>query len=702
MPERPLAFVLAAPHSGGGKTTVSLALAVALKRQGLTVHGCKCGPDYVDPTFMSQACGHPCLNVDTWLMGEEGVRAVFARQAEHADVVLVEGVMGLMDGREPGSLTGSTLDVARVLDLPVILVVHARGMAGSIAPLADGFARACSRVGVRLAGIIATCTGSQNHVAALRLALEQAHLPPLLLTLPRREDLALPSRQLGLVPAEEVAHCTATLDRLGALIAAGDLERLTAAVRAARVSARAQAGASLVSCTKPESWPAPEPCTALAQQGHCVQAPKKRLAIARDEAFCFYYEENFRLLRELGWETVFFSPLRDTSLPPADALYLGGGYPEVFAARLAANSSMRASLCSAAMEGLPVYAECGGYMYLAQALTQPEKGREGDVHRHAMVGLVNGTARMGSRLRSLGYREASFLVPLPFGLDVLLNEVPHNVPDGAPDGVPDGRRIVRGHEFHWSDMELHEAVTPLYTTVAKDGTTQYEGLVTGPYHNVLASYLHAYFPSLLFLNRRGQTDRQSAPVSARASGRALAWASPGHVLVLSGPSSAGKTSLGREVSRELTPLGIPHVLLSLDTLLSAFVRGNRPCFSLQEAEDAGVWSAHAYHVLLRDTARHNLVICDHVLCGNAAWCEDLAHTLAGVTVLAVELDCPADRLLAREEQRTDRPGFADHVLAQLQAQRAAPLSLPGSLHLASGTETPQQLCCRLLDLLDAD
>ena len=224
MPRTPLAFVLAAPHSGGGKTTASLALAVALGSLGYTVHGCKCGPDYVDPTFMSQACGHPCLNLDTWLMGEEGVRNVFQRQAKGADIVLIEGVMGLLDGRDPESLAGSTLDVARVLGLPVVLVVRARGLARSIAPLVDGFTRACAAESVRLAGVIATCTGSDSHRRVLQGSLEHNNLPPLLLSLQRNDDLALPSRQLGLVPAEEVSSFAATLQRLGEALPQKDVQ----------------------------------------------------------------------------------------------------------------------------------------------------------------------------------------------------------------------------------------------------------------------------------------------------------------------------------------------------------------------------------------------------------------------------------------------------------------------------------------------
>ena len=390
MPRTPLAFVLAAPHSGGGKTTASLALAVALGRLGYTVHGCKCGPDYVDPTFMSQACGHPCLNLDTWLMGEEGVRNVFQRQAEGADIVLIEGVMGLLDGRDPESLAGSTLDVARVLGLPVVLVVRARGLARSIAPLVDGFTRACAAESVRLAGVIATCTGSDSHRRVLQGSLEHNNLPPLLLSLQRNDDLALPSRQLGLVPAEEVSSFAATLQRLGEALPQKDVQTFVDYLQSLPQpddgSPSLQQSATQCADVQKEAATASSPL---------LKTSPGRLAIARDEAFCFYAEENFRLFQKLGWELIFFSPMRDRDLPAAEALYLGGGYPEVFARELSANKGMRSQIHKAAQEGLPIYAECGGYMYLAKALETPE----GDIF--PLAGVVDGLARMGTSLQVL-------------------------------------------------------------------------------------------------------------------------------------------------------------------------------------------------------------------------------------------------------------------------------------------------------------
>ena len=686
MPEKKLAFVLAAPHSGGGKTTVSLALAVALRGLGYTVHGCKCGPDDVDPTFMSQACGSPCLNLDTWLMGEEGVRNVFLRQAKGADAILVEGVMGLLDGRDPSSLAGSTLDVARVLGLPVLLVVNARGLARSIAPLVDGFTRACAAEGVRLAGVIATCTGSKAHARVLGEALEASALPPLLLCLQRNTDLALPSRQLGLVPAEEVSAFDATLQKLGEALPREDVRGLANYILSLpgpcnsvlenerETDASAPGAAEQATEQATEQTPAQSPGQpASAAFAPLVRAKARRLAIARDEAFCFYYEENFRLLQKLGWELVFFSPMRDKNLPGAEGLYLGGGYPEVFVRELSDNEGMCAQIRQAAMEGLPIYAECGGYMYLAKALETP-----GGV-RFPMANVVDGIARMGTSLHSLGYREATFLSPLPFGLDAF-----------SPHG-----RVVRGHEFHWSGMELAQNLPPLYSMVDRSGTAVTAGVLTGPCDNVQASYLHAYFPSLAFLNARpgtrGTCPRE--PADKRRHAR-------GHVLVLTGPSSVGKTSLGRALAAELAARHLDHVLVSLDGLLASFRRDNHACFTLEEAEKLGMWSAHAYHCLLLEAARANsLVVCDHVLCGREEWIEDLRKVLDTADLVPVELSCTEETLVLREINRADRPAATEHALAQATAQKQNSLTLPNTIRLSSQEENPGQLCADLIRIL---
>ncbi|WP_415965486.1 cobyrinate a,c-diamide synthase, partial [Desulfovibrio piger] len=420
------AFCLAAPRSGEGKTAVAVALMRALARRGLAVQGCKCGPDYIDPTFHALATGRPACNLDTWMMGEAGVRAQWRAAVRGADAAVCEGVMGLLDGRSPDDLSGSTLDCARVLHLPVLLVVSVRGMAASLTALVEGFRQQAARHGVRLAGVIANNAGSPRHADILRQALEKAGLPPLLGALPRHEACRIPERQLGLLPAAE-SHCdTAWTDRLAELAENHmDLDRLLALTRRPR----------------PSAPPLPAP-----GQRH------RRLAVARDEAFCFYYRANEDALRARGWELVPFSPLRDAALPPqADALYLGGGYPEAFAARLSANTAMRTAIRNFAAAGGEIYAECGGYMYLCSGLEAAAEGHGLDGERRVwpMCGVLEATARMGRGLRSLGYRDVRFT-------------------GGAPLGLP--LETCRGHEFHWSHIEPHRPYAPLYDVTDRTGT----------------------------------------------------------------------------------------------------------------------------------------------------------------------------------------------------------------------------------------
>ena len=319
------AFCVAAPRSGEGKTTAAMALCRALRERGLAVQAFKCGPDYVDPTFLATASGRRALNLDTWLMGENGVRRIFARAGRQAGVCVVEGVMGLFDGRGPGDLSGSTLDCARVLGLPVILTVNVRGMAASVAPLVAGFLDSARRHGVRIAGVLAQNAGSERHTAMLKAALEEAGLPPLLGSLPRDPAFTLPSRQLGLTPADETAGAERVCAALGKSLAEhADLDTLLA----------------LTEMERPKA-----PVTPVPAEG----AGRKRLAVARDSAFCFYYEENLAWLTAHGWDIIPFSPLADRALPPCDAVYLGGGYPEVFAGTLSANKGMRDSVRHAAL-----------------------------------------------------------------------------------------------------------------------------------------------------------------------------------------------------------------------------------------------------------------------------------------------------------------------------------------------------------------
>ncbi len=477
------AFCIAAPRSGEGKSLISMGLMRAFRRRGLTVQAFKCGPDYIDPTFHKEATGRTACNIDTWMMGEAGVRSLWShsitaleqntqqhvQKGTQADMAICEGVMGLFDGREVGNLEGSTIHLAKTLHLPVILVFNARGMAASAAALVRGFLAEAQDHSVNIVGCIANNVGSARHVQILRKALEQAKLPPLLGALPRQEQWHLPERQLGLVPSQEVATGEVaageiatgenTADEATSHEVAGQEAWYDALAQALEEHCQLDTLAKLCKIARPLV-----PTIAPALQGNS----KKRLAIAKDKAFCFYYSENERALMALGYELVPFSPLAHAQLPPnIDALYLGGGYPEVFAKELSQNHSMRKSIYDFAQNKGEIYAECGGYMYLCKNLVEAEQG-SAPRKSWDMCGVLNATASMGKGIRSLGYRQATLLTDAPFGL---------------------AQKTYRGHEFHWSDIEHHENYAPLYS-VEIQGKTHNVGAV---HANVKASYIHLYW-----------------------------------------------------------------------------------------------------------------------------------------------------------------------------------------------------------------
>ena len=430
------AFLIGGTNSGSGKTTLSLGILRALFRRGLAPAPFKCGPDYIDPLFHHQAAGRISINCDTFLMGAEGVRRSFARSVAGSQAAVVEGVMGLFDGNAPGSLAGSSAEIAALLHIPVVLVVNARGMAGSIAPLVRGFSEWEPRV--RIVGVIADNTGSAHHAGLLRGALERAGLPPLLGVLARDERLKLPERHLGLAPSrlEE-----SWLDLLAETVENSiDLDRLLDLTRVNVPSSEAGPGA--------------------------VPAPRARLGVARDEAFQFYYEENFALLRRFGVETVPFSPLRDEKLPDHLAgLWFGGGFPELYAETLSQNGSMLEAIRAFAGSGRPVYGECGGYLFLLEALT------DFDGVRRPLLGLLPGEAVMGRKLASLGYRELVGEADSPFG--------------------PAGTRL-RGHEFHYSFLQADPKADNLFLARDLRGVERPAGSVCG---NICGSYIHLHFAS---------------------------------------------------------------------------------------------------------------------------------------------------------------------------------------------------------------
>ena len=389
-------LVVAGTHSGVGKTTVATGLLAALRRAGHRPAGAKVGPDFIDPGYHALASGRPPRNLDAWLCGADVIRALAGRAADGADVLVVEGVMGLFDGSADGTLS-STADVARLLDAPVVLVVDAGAMSGSVAALVHGFAT--FDPSVRLGGVVLNRVGSPAHEVQLREALAPVGIP-VLGSLGRDDRLTWRDRHLGLVPvAERPAAVIEALDRLAAAVA----ERidLAAVLRLAATAPPLAVG----------PVPLPDPAS----------PHPSRVAVAAGAAFTFTYTDTLDALVAAGAEPVPFDPLRDEALPEAvDGLLAGGGFPEVYAAELAANRPMLADVRRRVEAGLPTWAECGGLLWLCRSLDGQD-----------MAGVVPAAAAMTGRL-TLGYREATVSAPSPVG------------PPGA---------VVRGHEFHYSTVD---------------------------------------------------------------------------------------------------------------------------------------------------------------------------------------------------------------------------------------------------------
>lgn len=426
--------IVAGTSSGVGKTTIATGIAGAMRARGLRVQPFKTGPDYIDPTYLARAAGRPCRNLDTWMLAEDTVRELFTRAAAQADVALVEGVMGLFDGANDG--TGSAAHLARLLGLPVVLVIDARAIAQSAAAIVLGFQRYDPEV--RIAGVVLNRVASARHAAVCGDAITARTGLPILGAIPRSEEATIPERHLGLVPDVETPAADRWFDGLARLASTHlDLDALLAL-------AAPVAPAEVAHPVFPAS----------------VAAPRARIAIARDEAFHFYYQDSLDLLEAHGAELRPFSPLADAALPECDAVYIGGGFPELFAADLARNEAMRAAVRAAAARGMPVYGECGGLMYLGSGIADFEGAR------HAMVGLVPAESVMAGSKLTLGYREVESC--------------------GTPL-LPAGERM-RGHEFHWSGLAAPPAdAAAAYRVLDQDRRP--DGYRVG---SVTATYVHAH------------------------------------------------------------------------------------------------------------------------------------------------------------------------------------------------------------------
>jgi cobyrinic acid a,c-diamide synthase len=396
-------LIIAAPASGSGKTAITLALLALARRNGIAISSAKVGPDYIDPAFHAAATGRPCFNLDGWAMRPETLRGALAAAARDADVVLIEGVMGLFDGAAigPGGADGSTADLAASLGLPVVLVLNAKGQGATAGAVLEGLAR--HRRDVRVAGVIFNRVGGPGHRAILAAAAEAAHIP-VFGYLPTLPPLALQERHLGLRQAGEIA----------------DLDRFLAA--AADAIAPHLDPAPLLSIAAP-----------IAARGDALPGLPplgQRIAVARDVAFAFAYPAQLEAWRRAGAALSFFSPLADEAPEEeADAVFLPGGYPELHAGRLSINRRYQQGLRDAAERGALVYGECGGYMALGESLIDAEGVA------HPMAGLLPVSTSFAHPKLHLGYRRAALLDPGPLGAR------------GA---------AFAGHEFHYASV-AHEA-----------------------------------------------------------------------------------------------------------------------------------------------------------------------------------------------------------------------------------------------------
>lgn len=457
LPESDLAmarFLVSAAHKSSGKTTVSIGLCAAMTARGLTVQAFKKGPDYIDPMWLGQASGRPCFNLDPYLMTAEQISASFARFSAQADISLVEGNKGLYDGL---ALDGSNSNaaLAQLLDLPVVLVLDARGMTRGIAPLILGYQAFDARI--RIAGVILNQLGGSRHEAKLRAVIEHYTNVSVLGAIAHDPQLALVERHLGLMPNQECDDAARHVQTIG--------QRIAEQVDLGKIIELAKSAPAL-----PEQ-PTRTPVAAEAVPADAVvvapvaAAAPLRLGIMRDKAFGFYYPDDLLALQAAGAELVTVNALQDSALPAVDGLFIGGGFPEVFMPELQANTTLRSNIRSAIEAGLPVYAECGGLMYLARTLRWKDQQVD-------MVGALPVDVLMHERPVGRGYVTLQTTPDAPW---LMATE---------SDG-----QTLRGHEFHYSSLEnVPPGLRFAYKVLRGHGVDgQRDGVV---YRNVLASYAH--------------------------------------------------------------------------------------------------------------------------------------------------------------------------------------------------------------------
>ncbi|WP_141434057.1 cobyrinate a,c-diamide synthase [Bacillus sp. 03113] len=432
-------LVIAGTGSGVGKTTLTIGIMSALKKKGYHVQGFKCGPDYIDPTYHTAVTGRISRNIDSWMLNHDMVNEIVVRGSKGADISIIEGVMGFFDGKNPTNNDGTTAELSIITKSPVVLVVNCASMARSAAAIVKGFQSFYK--GPNIVAVIANRVGSEGHFKLVKTAIEQECGIPVIGYLKRNADIAIPERHLGLVPSVERGELDSFFDALGDLVLNTiDIETLYDLAQAPYLEVE-------------ES------------QFHREVKKQVRIAVAKDAAFNFYYEENLELLQAYGAEIVEFSPLNGDLLPEnVDGLYIGGGFPEEFAKELANQKEVKESIKTAIENGLPTLAECGGFMFLTEAIETTNH------ESFEMVGIIPGLVRMQSKLAALGYRE---------------------VTGEEGNFLFKGNVLAKGHEFHYSTFHPHVVTRPAYQTKGMRGTKK-EGYING---NLVAGYTHFHFGS---------------------------------------------------------------------------------------------------------------------------------------------------------------------------------------------------------------
>ncbi|WP_233096002.1 cobyrinate a,c-diamide synthase [Alicyclobacillus sp. SO9] len=455
-------IVIAGSHSGTGKTTLSIGLMAAFYLRGFVVQGYKVGPDFIDPSYHTGVTGRPSRNLDAYMCARTVVEEIFYRGSNDADISVIEGVMGLYDGKSSMTETGSTAELSKWIDAPVVLCIDVSGMARSAAATVLGYQKFDSAVNI--VGVIANYVGSAEHFGLVQEAIEESCDVPVLGYLPKVAEIELPERHLGLIPAVERGELDSLFDRLASQIEKTvDLDAVLTIAGAA--SPMSQPTSSIFNeSVQSRSSISSETSVGKETLGKVV------IAVAKDAAFNFYYPENVELLESHGAGIVYFSPLNGEPIPDeARGLYVGGGFPEEFAQELAHQTSVFENFRDQILEHeLPTFAECGGYMFLCNTVTTH------DGRTYPMVGIIPADISMEGKLVGFGYREVTAIQDT-----VLLRK----------------NETARGHEFHYSSIrfrdEVHAEIHVAYKTLGFRAST-YEGYANG---NLTAGYTHLHFAS---------------------------------------------------------------------------------------------------------------------------------------------------------------------------------------------------------------